>query len=1703
MSENKYLSDIFKEDPIVDGDISQSLMYKFIKAYPSVNSTNGGQIHSEENVRWLTRQFTKKPFIIPYTDNETFNEFWYEGAVLNAGRCNGGMVNIDGYIINAVDSSNKTSFDNEDSTSLSTGDSSGYILHQRLQRAISELLSQFGSSIRTYTNTFVPTWAPQGKLTENCTKLADIFSYNYKILKREDVSDIDPATITTYKTDVHDVYPDITDNINVQTSTYDIEYTDIIGEYIYENFPNILTLPTDDNYKDYVIAVVDESTSEEIEGVTIVHHAYKITYKVFYGIIPDILLPHKDNTNTYESTLFIKDILGFYYVWSASNTSITTTTYPSTMDYNINFLDGSNMIPHATESSVSQSVVLEQTNIYDTSKLYEAIDTTDTHYNEFVNIVTQLHEGGTIYNNLDLTKIVERNTALQTPTALNVIFNTEPIQNSYFDVVTATDVISIFKAYNENNLSESDFTQDRWHTGGLSKLSDIYYCLPIDKIHPSCKVFLCKEDASGNPINIGFMTSSGALMARNLQFTKVVSGVKTDYVMIEGYVSFFRRLVAHVCNVDLATMPNPNDYNSEEWNQLLKDFQTGKINVNLSHITDPDETAMYTSIFGSIANITFENLYNTFIAPYINLHMQVAWSSLYDLDVNLTDVNTSKYKAHWAYNIIAPALTSEDRTVDDRTALIGEHWQQYPHVNVERTHAYTDADSHAWNITKYIPFFYNQYTDNGRLNSTLRKNDYHKWASGLGYYAELENNHTLDELTDKYTFCEDYISYIKNCSCRGWDDTYNKIVNKDGVAIDLVNIKYKVTGIAPKQATPQDSSTYGFKCLDDKFLDRVAKFVNFDTSTNEGGARYAEITTANIDVNTEKLFAITPGYINNVAIKLDNLIPYRRDRANMYFWYPETTSQPSTSGQENPTNPDTFDLWMTQYNTIEYDGAQTYGLSGYSFTGRTNTMTTFVPMMFRLYKDSQNYLNGIKNDGSSVHAGIYIDYKFPRDVETSDFWFANTWLSNVTSVATWEIESRSCSAPSTTDAMQDYLNIRNKTILSIDQIYDIDDKGEYTSLTDVINNYFYEDNQQTQADIQAIETEIKTKVDDPTFTFVEAVPTPRNDLPEVTDLLYDEVTITGLENAIRENQKQISYITNTYEELEPTIINDISVIELINNQYMDYKGHTVTTVNLKFPHTFITDADNYNNGINIRDNRIFKTTVRLSIGRSCTINLNNSVYNQLTGESTINNYIPIHWSSNYPIVDNQYRVDVIGNIDGHTYSKADDHIKVINTTLDTNVDILLDISVNYNSTEEFAEAICNVSIINNANQLTLTDINKLVRDNYSIEILNWGQISNLTKLGMAKKLWKVGDKKSLRLNYTDPITQELTHVDVPVMIIGIDQDGPNTITWMTMQGNPDNTLDIGYGPVLNEKFRTELGTTANDGYNKYVTERVSPDEHSATVVTRMWNWLNGDTNSIAKAVDEEMKSIILPVRKLTRPLYVVKDTETSTYHKYGHNNTTNTSCGYYKHYYNKRYTYEELDYTIPNNTLDRFGQYSVNQISVLANDNGDPFWLPSVYELGFQLTDRDIVHDVWVDDAEYSAYRNALNSDGNYYDLTVAKYGSLRVDPTGYNYDLDCMNISNFTYDYFKLPENQRIVDCGYMFCRDYYAIRSDDVTDPTVDFTTEEPADLWDKYVTATRAMCLLVEGQSDTFQLQDRATADAITEQFGCVTGFCFVTH
>ena len=68
------------------------------KAYPSVNSPNGGGFNSEENLRWLTKKLATKPFIVGANDDEVNNAFGSNGEAGDGIYTKPGMFSIDGYV---------------------------------------------------------------------------------------------------------------------------------------------------------------------------------------------------------------------------------------------------------------------------------------------------------------------------------------------------------------------------------------------------------------------------------------------------------------------------------------------------------------------------------------------------------------------------------------------------------------------------------------------------------------------------------------------------------------------------------------------------------------------------------------------------------------------------------------------------------------------------------------------------------------------------------------------------------------------------------------------------------------------------------------------------------------------------------------------------------------------------------------------------------------------------------------------------------------------------------------------------------------------------------------------------------------------------------------------------------------------------------------------------------------------------------------------------------------------------------------------------------------------------------------------------------------------------------------------------------------------------------------------------------------------
>ena len=298
--------------------------------------------------------------------------------------------------------------------------------------------------------------------------------------------------------------------------------------------------------------------------------------------------------------------------------------------------------------------------------------------------------------------------------------------------------------------------------------------------------------------------------------------------------------------------------------------------------------------------------------------------------------------------------------------------------------------------------------------------------------------------------------------------------------------------------------------------------------------------------------------------------------------------------------------------------------------------------------------------------------------------------------------------------------------------------------------------------------------------------------------------------------------------------------------------------------------------------------------------------------------------------------------------------------------------------------------------------------------------------------------------------------------------------------------ELPYGS-LSTSFQINLGKDVDgnalsaDGYGTIHEDGVTYE------ATDVYKWLN---NTMINKIETSLASILQPVRKVSRPLYLVEDSEGSgTYHKYGGND----NIGYYKHY-----RFEFPDCVDDNGSAltfeDKYGIYSY----------GNKLWLPTAYELGAPQHNLSTA-----DPYEYSAYTNAITSQNE----DVIKYNSLRIDgkcPNSWGSiwidrcNVDIYDIPEFTYDYFKLSDSECAVSGYWCICRNYYAVLNTDVTDTTITWDSEDITNLYNKYKTAERCSCLVIARNINHtyygYRVYDRDAG--IPAYMNLYTDFCFVT-
>lgn len=1649
--DNSYINDVFTDNTILptSSDVSQKLKYRYVRAYPSVNSTNGGQIHSEENIRWLSKQFVNKPFILP--SNKDGFKYSYDPSDL--GSCTGGLVNIDGYIINTSNKLENMSFDNTTPTPIGT-DSVGYINVNKLFEDIKQFMLPLleNQDISKYIKLNINDITFLEPIRNMSVSDKENFCNTHGINYPNDWSVVNYIKLSA-----------IMDGISTKVDEITIPYNKDISNYISSNFDMDKVHQTED------------STEEN----------RKLVYDILYGIPNDKLQPSNKENPT--PILYFIDIFGFTYIWD-SNVSVHTSTYPSSFNNHINILEDSITPDEAKQEHFGDSGINTQifnfnggNHIYDTTSLYN-INAIDKDNPEISKNLDFLKKSG-IYNKqsgtlkesevekLSTYKLRSDSANISWRKDLNTFLDLESNADNYvFLIKRSSDILDMYLQYKPGgNVEEFLNSQD---------ICDCYYCLPVNKlgnmdnINKFNELFGLKTYKVGQVQQyapIGFMTSSGHILSDSV----IYKNGNDENVLIEGYVPFIRR----VCKIlmggyDLTHYGNLDNYNesSKAWTKLIKDLEIkgAKLDTEISTYYNDYICTLFDVDEEGISSVKFSNVYNKLIAPYMNFYMQLAWSGLYINTIN----DNRGLKAYNGASAIknAPSQPPIPYITDDEGNVYVDVTRKYQHNSIDIT------------VQKSIKYTNNTYIDYQRLQKFLKTaQPLDLWNGSKIQYREEQTGENPINSINKLGLCEDFITYLKHCNISGYDNTYDDS--------DKINIPYKVTSLEVSKDSA-DNTLYGFNILEQQ-VDRYARYVTIPTQTEKGKALYKKANSGTLSYDDITGRVLTPkvGYIQNVTINLNTLLPVQTFVQDSDFYYPliistdEESWEKGTELNDSTISTKTYTLQMNNRNTVSQNGQTNYGTDGFNFAGKSQGWVMGVPTVLRLYQNSLNHLEG-KTRGYDTHAGVVIDFKLPYTIEDSDFWFANIWFSPVCTMSTWEIENNCATIPTNTDGMLEYLHRRNSMIVPFEELYG--KNGDlYVSLEEYIQNFL--DNVQLDFNTQISTLQNQTNQEVGYLKSLIDIATSRvlEQFENSPALNYSDAIIDPETDKFKYELTQYKGVVNNVKRLKKQVDDSLWLIEqysgkqteiyIRNNTYQDISNNIFTkketliikpiTGELYRQYVSVQDADNFGLTVTPSNSYMFNTSVRLKFKDKMFLKLPNIDLNKATvGEEE--DYINITWTSNYPVKKTHGRLSQTDSRECDIYTiTLDDWYKK------KSCEVILDISITYDRLTESAKGYVNIKQVANNRLLSDMDMSYLWHDLYKIDRLPWERISELTETGLAEKLWELGDMKTLQL-----VDDDGNIYKVSAMIIGFNQDGENTITWLSNIYN--NNIPAGtpeeqeayikrFKNLFVKKFNTyhevtsyksgELiikQATCTDGYN--ACEDPTSDVTKAFEGTADWKWLNAEDNKgIQHYMEQELLNIIQPVTKVSRMLYLVRNNE-GGYVEYD-------NCAYYKHFEPALET--------------------------------SKLWLPTLGELNMKYEDFD--------SAEKSAIENAR--------LSTPDIKTLRRNPKGKVTQVDDIDSTDRAYEYFTLPHDEQNVKSLTLMCRSFYAVRSDEidaVENPFTDTTHQfNERNVWNDYRACPRTTyCVGTGYDSNTTSgrwlniLDKNDIIEVLRDEI--VTDFCFVT-
>jgi hypothetical protein len=974
---NGYMSSLYPTELTdINVDIEQKLQYKYVKAFPSINSTNNGLIYSEPNVRWLTKQFTKKPFIIPHDGYPEKDKFKHGEPVLHGTYVDGGIANIDGYIISSSNNMNTINFDTTEDTILGT-DSLGLVVTQIAQQTIIDIYNRLNDS--------------------------NLIQYLRSGTQEQEQAVIDR---------VNNAYDRWLDTKESQViGEVQINYSDSGQLKITEYIDNLVA--------EGVFRVPEDFSVYEGGGVRYYYKAYPIMigqpnalYRV--GKIDNSGKFVEDDT---LPLIYFKDNFGCIFTFYNAlenmprHQNLYTHTYPYTGDNRIDMLSVKNS-SGVNVSDIIDNVLPNNGDVVDFSSLYTT------------------NQSSTRDDNINTTVI-----------DINNIFNAP----SFFKKVETKDLINSYCVY--NGISPSSIST---MPVGSDVLPDVLYCLPNDDSTTFGKVIKALSRSIPNTnelIPIAFMNNAGKLIPFNLDFYKDTieqDGTHREIQTVaEGYVTFIRRVAREILgdntswqakdelytfNMDYLSNPNGDSFTTfvntpviedakefrKNWENLFKRIEAigdgGYFVQALSQVLSSVD--VYTFFDAINSTIRFNNIYNTLIAPYVTTYSQIAWTSAY---YNSSPVNVSTNKF-----LITKALHN---LRDDAVHIYND---KYWRGEIDISHDYTVETGRTITQTAKL-------TVDGDLETDIVR------------YQNLCSYQSRPLITDVYDFrdklnsgsitisdYEDYISYLKRISFPS-----RKTINY--YAKSFVGATYEVFNeIDTRILIPYRITSLGsFNTIG-----------SFDINGNER-LYYDDMLNpaTKADVPGTTAMTIPNGYIGNVPIDTTTLLPINTGIHNT-FWI--EINEGGTTDYIQQDMDISYNVSISTIITDTRPEGALIGTYGINLMGFTQSWSTYIPMVFRIFKDAEDYLSG-RIPGTTESDGITIDYKFPFEILDEDMWFGTLWLSTLRNITEWNIETNGVPHSVYTDGLGEYLNARNLTIFGTDKIYGYDDNGNYISCDEYVS----------------------------------------------------------------------------------------------------------------------------------------------------------------------------------------------------------------------------------------------------------------------------------------------------------------------------------------------------------------------------------------------------------------------------------------------------------------------------------------------------------------------------------------------------------------------------------------------------------------------------------------------------------------------------